>query len=159
MRVNLPRLALAGILIASSSCSDPSDPARVVKAKHAYHAPHGGTIVRLGREEYHLEFVRDAAAGKLTAYLLDFEAQDAIRSRAESFDLVATVGAEKRPLTFKAVPNSAAGETNADASRFEAHAEWLKTTPRFDAELSQLKIRNTIFLRVPFNFPKGNERP
>ncbi len=29
--------------------------------KHEHHAPHGGTAVVLGDEQYHLEFVRDAA--------------------------------------------------------------------------------------------------
>jgi hypothetical protein len=159
VRAKIHQFAVVCLAIAFGACSDRSDPARVIKAKHEYHAPHGGTIVRLGREEYHLEFVRDTAAGKLTVYVLDSNAQLAVRTRETSLELVATIGAEKRPLALQAVPDATAGETIGDASRFEAQADWLKTTGRFDAELARIKIRNLTFLRVPFHFPRGNERP
>ena len=124
---------------------------------HSYNAPHGGTIVRLGREEYHLEFVRDPMTSRLTAYVLDAESTQATRTRASSFELVATVDGEKRPLTFVAAPDSAQGEAVGDSSRFESQADWLRTSSTFEAELVSLKISNTTFLRLRFSFPQGNE--
>ena len=134
------------------------DHAAAAPAKHEHHAPHDGTAIVLGKEEYHLEFVLDAAAGKLTAYALDGELENFIRVKALSFEVVATVGTEKKPLTFQAIANPATGETVGDTSQFEAQADWLKTTRSFDAVLTSLKIRNATFLRVAFNFPKGNDK-
>jgi hypothetical protein len=128
---------------------------------HPYHAPHKGTIVRLGqaREEYHLELVHDPAAGKLIAYVLDHVAKEPIRAHSTSFELVVTDGAVKRTLTLSAVADPATGSTAADATRFEAQADWLKNLRRFEAELPYLKIGSTTFLRQPLSFPEGNERP
>jgi hypothetical protein len=58
--------------------------ARAPKMAHAHNAPHGGTIVQLGREEFHLELVHDPAAGKLIVYLLDHEAKQPVRARSTS---------------------------------------------------------------------------
>lgn len=139
---------------AKQSPSAPSGP----PAGHEHHAPHGGTAVELGEEAYHLEFVLDASAGRLTAYVLDGEMENFIRVRAPSFEIIATLGAEKRPLLFRAAANPATGETAGDTSQFEAQADWLKNTPVFDAVLTRLEIRGTTFTAVAFNFPKGNER-
>jgi hypothetical protein len=112
----------------------------------------------LGNETYHLELVRDAATGTLSAYILDGEMEKFIRVPAASFEVVATVGGAKRPLQFKAVANSITGETAGNTAQFDAQAEWLKTTPAFDAMLTSLEIRGTTFANVAFNFPKGNEK-
>jgi len=127
-------------------------------AKHEHHPPHGGTPVVLGREAFHLELVRDAAAGRLTAYVLDGEMENFVRVKAASFEVVASGGAEKRVLTFRAVANPATGETVGDCAQFEASATWLKTEATFDATLTSLEIRGTTFAAVAFNFPKGNDR-
>ena len=157
MRVTLLRFTLAIVALAATGCGDRSNAAASAKAKHEFHAPHGGTIIRLGREEYHLELVRDATAGRLTAYILDGEALNPVRTRASSFDIVSGPATAKRVLTFNAVEDPKTGETIGDTSRFAAEADWLKTTGRFDGELSLLKIASTTFLRVPISFPAGNE--
>ena len=126
--------------------------------KHQHKAPHDGTPVVLGNEAYHLELVREPTEGKLTAYVLDGEMENFIRVKTPSFDVVATVGGAKRPLTFKAVPNTATGETIGDTAQFEAQAEWLKTVAGFDALLTALEIRGSRFENVAFNFPKGNDK-
>ena len=153
-------LAAALLTLAFNACTK-HEPAASPSpaAKHEHKAPHGGTPVVLGQEIYHLELVRDAAAGKLTAYVLDGEMENFIRVQTAAFEVVASGGAEKRVLTFRAVASSATGETVGDTSCFEAQADWLRTAAAFDAELSLLKIRNTTFLHVAFNFPKGNEKP
>ena len=92
------------------------------------------------------------------AYVLDGEMENFIRSAAPSFEIVATVGGERRPLVLQAVANPATGETVGSTSLFEATADWLKTTPSFDAVLTTLDIRGSVFSAVPFNFPKGNDK-
>ena len=124
-------------------------------AGHAHTAPHGGTLVELGDHAYNLEFVRDAATGRLSAYVLDGHAEHFIRIKAASFEVVASGGPEKRVLVFKAAANPATGETAGDTSQFDAQADWLKTTATFDATLASLDIKGTTFSAVAFNFPKG----
>jgi hypothetical protein len=125
--------------------------------KHEHVPPHGGTAVELGREEFHLEFVADAATGRLTAYVMDGELEQFIRVSAPSFQVVANVGGTERALTFTPVVNPATGEKVGDTSQFQTTAEWLKTTTTFDATLKELTVRTKTFRDVVFNFPKGNE--
>ena len=126
--------------------------------KHEHKAPHGGTAVVLGKEAYHLELVRDAATGRLTAYVLDGEMENFIRIYAASFEVVINGGTVPRTLTFKSVANTATGEMVGDSSQFEAQADWLKTTATFAATLTSLEINGTTFSAVVFNFPKGNDK-
>ena len=153
---------LAGALLfalAVGACAKSPPVATVAPAaKHEHKAPHGGTPVVLGNETYHLELVRDATAGKLTAYVLDGEMENFVRVKAVSFEVVANGSAENRVLTFRAVANAATGESAGDTSQFEAQADWLKPTATFDATLTSLEIKGTTFSAVPFNFPKGNDR-
>lgn len=125
--------------------------------KHEHVAPHGGTAVELGRDEFHLELVADLVAGRLTAYLLDGELEQFIRVPAPAFQVIAIVGGAERTLTFNAVSNPATGEMAGDTSQFEATAGWLKATTNFDATLKELTIRGKAYRDVTFNFPKGNE--
>lgn len=121
---------------------------------HAHRAPHGGTLVEVGEHAYNLEFVREPETGKLSAYVLDGHAENFIRIKAASFEVVANVGGEKRPLTFKAVANAATGETIGDTSQFDADGAWLKTTPAFDGVVVALDIRGTKFANVAFSLKK-----
>jgi hypothetical protein len=155
---SIVRLAVAVSIVTFCSCSRPPPAPATPAAKHAHQAPHGGTPVVLGNEACHLELVRDAAAGKLTAYVLDGEMENFLRVKAASFEVVASGGVEKRVLLFRAVANAATGEAVGDTSQFEAQADWLKAIATFDATLTSLEIRGTPFTAVAFNFPKGNDR-
>lgn len=120
---------------------------------HVHVAPHGGELVEVGEHAYNLEFLRDAASGRLTVWVLDGHAENFTRIKAASLDLVATVGAEKRPLSLKAVANPATGETVGDTSQFEVQADWLKTAPAFDGVVPALEIRGTKFEQIRFKLP------
>ena len=113
--------------------------------------PHGGIPVPLG-EDYKLELVFDAPAGKLDAYVFDGEFENFVRIAAESFAVTARRPGHEETLSFKAVPNSATGETLGDTSMFEANADWLKTQTSFTGVLPQLTVRGTTFSNVAFNF-------
>lgn len=152
-------LRLAPLLIAlalTAGCSKaPAPPGQ--PHKHEHHPPHGGTPVVLGDEAYHLELVRDPAAGTLQAYVLDGEMENFVRSPLPLIEIAAEAGGMTRTLELAAVANPATGETVGDTSLFQAQADWLKSAADFDGVLKSITIRGTTFSGVKFNFPKGND--
>jgi hypothetical protein len=127
------------------------------KAHHHHHdPPNGGTGLTLGDEDAHIELLRDAATGKMKAWILAPHMSGYTRIKQETLEITAKVGGEEKTLTFKAVANAATGETVGNTSLFEAEADWLKTTDTFDGTLKQVDIKGKIFSGVAFNFPKGN---
>ena len=151
--------ALAGAMaVVISGCGEPDEHAGHDHAKgHGHTAPNGGTLVELGSHQGNVEFVRDGAAGKLTAYILDAHAENFVRVPLDTFTLKATVAGKEETLTFKPVGNTVTGEKPGDTSQFEASAEWIKTTTAFDAVLPTLPVKGTTYTDVKFNFPKGSE--
>lgn len=151
------RALLAGLVLCTFvACGKKDDHAgHHHAAAHAHTAPHGGSLILLGEHAFNLELVHDAAAGKLTAYLLDGHAEDFVRISAPSFEITATVAGAKKKLTFNAVANPATGEKNGATSQFEATADWLKTATTFNAVLESLTIRDNRFKDVAFTFPKS----
>ncbi len=115
---------------------------------HAHTAPHGGTLIELGEHAYNLELVRDAAAGKLTVYILDGHAENFVRIAAKEIEVVAIAGGQRRPLVLTAVANPATGETVGNTSQFEASADWLKSTAEFPGTVTAVDIRGTVFRNV-----------
>lgn len=146
MKLSLAPILSAILLIALAGCSRNESSAGA--GGHVHRAPHGGTLVEVGQHAYNIELVRDPAAGKLTAYVLDGHAENFIRIAAPSFDLVAFTGGERRPVTLRAVANSATGETVGDTSQFEGQADWLKNTGEFPGEIPAVNIRGTTFQNV-----------
>ncbi len=125
--------------------------------KHEHRPPHGGTPVVLGNEAFHLEFVRDAATGTLTCYVMDAHLESFVRIPAPGFSVTADVGGSPKSLDFKAVSNGATGEKEGDTSQFDAKADWLRTTTNFSASISELTVRGVKFTDIKFRFPEGNE--
>jgi hypothetical protein len=151
-------VVLAAGFCGGCSKSESSAPSQKAAAAHHEHSPpHGGAPVELGREEYHVEFVLDPAAGQLQAFVLDGEMENFIRIAAPSLEVTAKVGAREEKLVLLAVANHATGETVGDTSMFQAQADWLKTTPVFDAVLKQITVRSTTYTNIAFNYPKGGE--
>jgi hypothetical protein len=147
---------LCGLL---TGCGDgkPASPAVVAGHVHEHKPPHGGALVELGEEEYHVELVLDSVTGKLDAYVLDGELENFVRIGQESFEITARTPGKEDVLVLKAVPNTATGETVGNTAMFEAQADWLKTTHKFDAVLKQLAVNGSAYQNVAFNFPKGND--
>src|SRR5438132_6714626 len=54
---------------------------------HAEKGPHGGALVAIGQDDAHLEIMLDGQTGKLTAYVLDGEAEKAISIKQANFQL------------------------------------------------------------------------
>ena len=147
---------LATVLLCTLAACTKKDPHaghdHSAHAKHAHTAPHGGTLVELGEHAFTLELVREAATGKLTAYLLDGHAESFVRVSAPSFEITATVAGAKQTLTLVAVANTATGEKVGATSQFEATADWLKTTASFEGVITSLTIRDNSFKGVSFKF-------
>jgi len=156
----IPLLATATLLILFSGCSKNENTAVSGTApvhKHEHHPPHGGAPVELGEEEYHVELVRDATAGKLQAFVLDGELENFVRIAAPSLEVDVEVAGRPEKLMFMAVANNATGEKLGDSSLFEAQADWLKTTPEFDGVLKEIIVRGKGYTNISFNFPKGSD--
>ena len=113
--------------------------------------------MELGEEEYHVEVVRDAAAGKLQAFVLDGELENFVRIAAPSLEMTATVSGHEEKLVFLPIANNATGEKVGDTSLFEAQADWVKATPAFDAVLKEITVRTKTYSNVAFSFPKGSD--
>lgn len=131
-------------------------------AAHEHKPPHGGTLVVFGAEAAHLELVLEAASGKLTGYVLDGEAEKAVRVKQKDIELkLVLAGAETKELalTLKARANVLTGETEGDSSEFAGQADALKEAKTFDAVLMSIEIKGQTYAKVAFNFPKGNEAP
>ena len=128
-------------------------------AHHEHTAPHGGTLVVLGEEFAHVEFVLEKATGKLTAYILDGEAEKPIRLTENTIGLkINQLNSEQTlPLQLNAVANVLTGETEGDTSQFEGQLDALAGVTEFHAEIASIAVKGQIFTDVDFKFPEGNE--
>lgn len=123
---------------------------------HLHIAPNNGTLVVLGEEFAHLEFVLDADHGRLTAYALDGEAEKSI---ALGEDLIQVIIEKPKQLTLDLNPveNELTGEKIGSTSQFQVQHNDLKGLTEFDGKIIEVNVRGRKFKDVSFNFPKGNE--
>ncbi len=147
------RLALASLLLTGlAACSKSSSPSEK-HVGHTHTAPHGGTLIEIGEHAYNLELLRDKAAGKLTAWVLDGHAENFVRLNLDSFQLIAMPGGQYTPLDMRAVANPATGETVGDTSQFEVEADFLKTAGAFSG-IFTLEIKGTRYHQVAYSLPE-----
>jgi len=125
-----------------------------------HRAPRGGTLLELGEEFAQIEFVLDLQQGNLTAYILDGEAENPVRLRQPSIDLVideaSYAGVRKAAVTLhlKAVPNVLTGETVGDTSEFSVYsAEPLQGATSLKGRIKRITVRSTSFKDLPFSIP------
>ena len=126
---------------------------------HEHHAQHGGALVGLeydGAEVAHLELVLDADAGALTAYVLDAEAEKAVRLPQESMEVTVRLP-EQDPLeiSLAAKENVLTGETVGDTSEFTAQSDRLKGAERFDASVASIFVLGYEVADTNFSYPEG----
>jgi hypothetical protein len=120
---------------------------------HTHAAPHGGTLVPLGNERYHLEVLLDSATARLQLYVLDGHAEQFVRIAQPSIEMTLRSGTERHAMTLLPVASRATGETAGDTAHFDAPAGWTLTNAPFDAMIAQLDIRGGLFTNVTFRFP------
>ncbi len=85
--------------------------------EHAHKAPHGGELVELGDHEYNAEFVVNHDEHKLTVYVLDAHAENAVAIEQKEIVLSAVINDKEADFKLAAV-DSGDGQ-NAKASQFE----------------------------------------
>ena len=95
--------------------------------------------------------------GKLRAFVMDGELENFVRIDAPLVEITAQVSGQQEKLSLHPVANNATGEQVGDTSLFEARADWLKTTPTFDAVLREITVHGKTYTNILFNFPKGND--
>ena len=92
-----------------------------VAAEEEHKAPHGGLLLETGDEAAHLELVHDAAAGKVTVYILDDKATGALAiADAPKLNLKTEKGNAAVALT-------AVDAKDGKASKYEATDDALKS--------------------------------
>ncbi len=131
-----------------------------------HQAPHGGTLIVLGDEFAHLEFVLDPGTGGLTLYVLDGEAERPIRLgqktvEVEIQDLRRQEGpdapASPERISLSAAASPLTGETIGDTARFEAASPRLIGVAAFEARVLSVTVRGREYRNVRVSFPRGNE--
>ncbi len=153
------------VLSVSALHADQSQDVHDEEHHHEHHAPHGGTLVVLGEEFAHLELVLDPGAGSLAGYILDGEAENAVRIGQGDIEIkvknTLPPGGESDKsgyaLILEAVANVLTGETAGDTSEFAVQSDKLKGVQKFDAVISVINIKGQTFRNIGFRFPEGNE--
>lgn len=150
------RFAVVLTLVATLACgaSEPTPPtpptpptAAATDDAHAHEAPHGGTLVELGEHVGFLEFVIDAGAGSLTAYVLDGGAEQAVRiaqpTLTVTFDAPQALAGQT--LTLAAKANVLTGETVGDTSEFVVTHPGLKGQTTFSGRVGDVAVKGQTF--------------
>ncbi len=147
MRSVVAAVVLLGLL---SACGErPASHGHPRDHGHVHAPRHGGKLVELGEETYHLELLRDREAGRLTAWVLDGHVENYVRLSIAEIELVGHHGGVEQRLPLRAVANDLTGETLGDTAQFEGEAEWLREPGGFAGVVS-LEVRGRRFERVPF---------
>jgi hypothetical protein len=73
---------------------------------HPTEGPHHGSLIELGREDYHAELVHDDATNTVTIYILDGAAKDAVAIEARQLTLNLLVGGKPQQFQLAAMPQS-----------------------------------------------------
>ncbi len=116
---------------------------------HDEEAPHGGTVVKLGKPALNLEWVRDPDTGSFQVFVLDGH-MEYVRVPEKSFELVAKVNGKEEKVTLS---RKAANEEASEM--FEGKADWIKTAKKFQGTIPQITLKGQSFTNVTFAFPKS----
>jgi hypothetical protein len=119
MRIFLITFA-AGLCISHSPLSgqqsiDPN-PASVRDHAHPEHGPHGGELLEVGKEEYHVELIIDEGKKQLIVYLMDGKVKDFVALDV-SF-LAVNLKISGKPVQLKLLPVPQETDPKGFASRF-----------------------------------------
>jgi hypothetical protein len=148
--------AFAATLLSSAACGSKTEPPSPPPASgHAHHAPHGGRLVELGSEFAHVELVLDSDSGTLTAYVLDGEAEEAVRVTQPSLKIAianSAPGAARAVdhLDLLARADVLTGETVGDTSEFSAASQSLRGRTSVTGTIEAITVKGEEFRAVPF---------
>jgi len=84
---------------------------------HPTEGPHHGQLIELGNEAYHGEWVRDAATGSITIYILDGQARNEVAIGKDA--AVINLFVDGLPQQIRLIPQPSAGNAAGQTSRFK----------------------------------------
>ena len=151
MRTN--GLLAFGLVAALAACGEKATAPASAPSLHEHRAPHGGALQVLGDETAHVELVLDTVSGRLTAYVLDGEAEKPVRIAQPSLRLAVNGAA----LELTAVESVLTGEKRGETSQFEGTSRMLVGVKSFDGTLETITAHGMKFDAVRIGFPGGNE--
>lgn len=121
---------------------------------HHHTAPHGGALLELGEHFSFLELVVDPATGRVTLYVLDGEAEKAVRVAHPNLTLTLIEPAGiTAPLTLEARASTLTGETVGDSSEFAGVLEALKGAAAVKARLATIVVKGQTFDGLELAWP------
>lgn len=147
-------MVLAILLLGACDSKEPEK--KPPPAVHAHTAPHGGTLVDL--EGAHLELTLDRQTGKITGYILDAEAEKAVRIEQKVIRMIAATKTQTIVVDLEAVGNPLTGEKPGDTSQFEGRSTPLKDLAEFECQVKEITVKGKLLGAAPFPFPRGNEK-
>ena len=90
---------VAGMSLWSVGCSKEEDHAHAAHGGgHSHEPKNGGQLVEVGKHQFNFEILTDAAAGKMTAWVLDAHAEGYVRIPAPSLQVQAKVDGQDKVL-------------------------------------------------------------
>lgn len=108
--------------------------------EHPSHGPHEGHLIELGAEEYHAELLHDEENHKVTIYILDGAAKEAVT--IEAAEILINVAADGEAKQFKLAAAPQESDPEGKSSRFELVDEEL--LHELEEEGNKLKLSLTI---------------
>jgi hypothetical protein len=158
---------IAATILACAGGESPSDSAAAgdsgaTPAEHRHPAPHGGTLVELGDELAHLEVVLDSSSGMLTVYVLDGEAEGALRPANDALEIDVELASEpgnadaRRPLgtlRLAGVANPLTGETAGATSQFAVRHAAFRGAGRLTGTVRSVEVLGHTFRDLAFTYP------
>lgn len=127
----------AYLFLANAAITYAQPPKAPAPAEHAHpaHGPHGGDLIELGKEEYHLELVHDEKAGVMAFYLLDSSAKKVLASPAK--EIYVNVKMAGKGKQYKLAP---APQANDPKDNFSCYAtkdkEFIETIEKHGVQAS-----------------------
>ena len=156
----LARRTVAGLALAVSFTWGAWGPPAWAQHHHHHPAPHGGTLVELGKEAAHLELVLDRRAGGLTVYVLDGEAQRAVRVAQTELDVHVNgpdAGARTR-VVLRASANVLTGETVGNSSQFTGAHDLFTSAGVVRGTVGPVTVRGTTYPALAFSMSAAAAR-
>lgn len=98
----------------SSLSMDMPPPATVEIHEHPSEGPHHGTLIELGKEEFHAELVHDD--NSVTIYVLDSAAKNSVP--VDASEVLINILKDGKPAQFKLAATPVEGDPNGKSSRF-----------------------------------------
>jgi hypothetical protein len=152
-RIVIAVFTLAAAIPLTVGCYPQSDSGKEKGGKVAPHThpekgPHGGPVVILGEDEYHMEVTFDRAKKEARVYIYEEGFEQPLPVKAKS-QLILTLTHESPPVSIELKADPQKGDKEGTASQFFATHEKLDRKDRFSGTLGG-RIDGTAYRALKF---------